>query len=602
MSDRKDTEVTNAAKQEKLKKLEAAERSIDNSFKTGKADRARITRRAQLDAAEAVAMAGIAMEADEVADEAARITVIAERSKDRENIKRARKREREARKQANADHRAATQSARQAYEAIKYSAPNKMGFMRVVQVIFAIHIVLVLLSLVVTSRNTVVYSNANILTWIMCILEGVAFWLFVNRYKVARPFVIGMGVFGLLAPTIYSFATGTFSPFESVLDSVWYIFLILYFTLSKRVRSTLVNDFSEQDGDIDTDEFEINRTGWPFIRNLICYFIVFSVLGHWMEAAMCQLIRLGLVKGEYDPTNTMLWRDWLYPFPMEGMAVVLIAVLLYPLYQWLKKRFADKVWLAYVLSFLANALTCSLIEFTSGIIINADHQLWDYSDMFLNIMGQVCLQNALAFGAAASIITWFVYPMMERYLARIPDDVMNVIAVVIFVIGGILWSLYIIDPPENHSELINYDIDESTELTDAERDLAETKVMVELTREMVRRLEDKIGGSQDMDLSLVQPQLDGIRGNLDVIENTYGLGNLDTDELTLVLNSLEETDLSFSDSDAVSDETEPKEPAAQPESEAAPAAQEAPAPAEAPASEAAPAPAEQQGDAPDQAA
>ena len=126
--------------------------------------------------------------------------------------------------------------------------------------------------------------------------------------------------------------------------------------------------------------------------------------------------------------------------------------------------------------------------------------------------------------------------------------------------------------------------------------------MVELTREMVRRLEDKIGGSQDMDLSLVQPQLDGIRGNLDVIENTYGLGNLDTDELTLVLNSLEETDLSFSDSDAVPDETEPKEPAAQPESEAAPAAQEAPAPAEAPASEAAPAPAEQQGDAPDQAA
>ena len=175
----------------------------------------------------------------------------------------------------DADHRAATQSARQAYEAIKYSAPNKMGFMRVVQVIFAIHIVLVLLSLVVTSRNTVVYSNANILTWIMCILEGVAFWLFVNRYKVARPFVIGMGVFGLLAPTIYTFATDTFSPFESVLDSAWYIFLILYFTLSKRVRSTLVNDFSEQDGDIDTDEFEINRTGWPFIRNLICYFIVF---------------------------------------------------------------------------------------------------------------------------------------------------------------------------------------------------------------------------------------------------------------------------------------------------------------------------------------
>lgn len=89
--------------EDRLKQLDRAEMAIDNSFATGKAERSKITRMAQLDAAEAVAMVGVAMEADEAADEAMRITVIAEQSGDREKARAARKREREARKQANAD-------------------------------------------------------------------------------------------------------------------------------------------------------------------------------------------------------------------------------------------------------------------------------------------------------------------------------------------------------------------------------------------------------------------------------------------------------------------------------------------------------------------
>ena len=64
-------------------------------------------------------------------------------------------------------------------------------------------------------------------------------------------------------------------------------------------------------------------------------------------------------------------------------------------------------------------------------------------------MGQVCLQNTLAFGVAASIITWFVYPMLERALARVPNDIMNIVFIVVAIFGGILWSLYIINPPED---------------------------------------------------------------------------------------------------------------------------------------------------------
>ncbi|MDO4536704.1 MAG: hypothetical protein Q4B54_00960 [Coriobacteriales bacterium] len=433
----------------KLKDLERFENAIDNAYSTGKADRAKITRAAQLDAAEAVALAGVAMEADEAADEAMRLSIVAEGSGNRERIKLARKKAREARRQAHRDHHEATKAAKQAYDAIKFSAPNKMGFMRAVQILFALHIAYVLMSLVMSSRDTIVYNSNTLLSWIMIILEGVAFWFFINRYKIAKPFVIGMAGLAIVVSLISSLVTGTFSIVSMLFNSTFYIFLIIYFSLSKRVEATMVNDLAKRKGDYDKDELVIDRKSWPFIRNLIMYFIIFSVLGHWMEAGMCQFIRLGWVEGEYDPTNTMLWRDWLYPYPMEGAAVVIIALVLYPLKEWLVKKIKNP-FLPYVISFFANALTCSLIEFSMGLVVNADYQLWDYRTNFGNVMGQVCLQNALAFGVAASVIAWFVYPMMERWIARVPRDIMNIVFVVILVIGGILWSLYIVDPPQNH--------------------------------------------------------------------------------------------------------------------------------------------------------
>ena len=59
----------------------------------------------------------------------------------------------------------------------------------------------------------------------------------------------------------------------------------------------------------------------------------------------------------------------------------------------------------------------------------------------------VCLQNALAFGVACSVITWFVYPMLEQWIARIPRDYMNMAFVATLMFGGIIWSLYIVNPP-----------------------------------------------------------------------------------------------------------------------------------------------------------
>ena len=448
---REEPEVATAATPEetefekRLSALDQAERAIDRAYATGRADRAAITHSAQLDAAEAVAMAGIAMEADDAADEARRIRVIAEQGGDRDRIKKARAREREARKQAKADHRAATKSARNAYDAIRFSAPNTLGFMRAVQINFALHIAFTFVYLMLTSRDVISYDVSTILDWVMAILEGIAFWMFMNRYKIARPFVICMAAIGLVVPVIYDLSTGRFNPFVMIINGAVYLFLILYFTFSKRVKATLVNDFADRDAFVE-DEFHIKRWSWPFIRNCIMYFIVFAVAGHWMEMGLCQFIIMGIAEGEYNPADTVLWRDWLYPFPMEGMAVVFIAIFFYPLFKWMLKKFKWRG-TAYIMSFLSSALLCTAIEFTMGMIMNRDLQMWDYTNNLGNFMGQVCLQNTIAFGAAASIITWFVYPALEKAIARVPPDIMNIIFVVVLIFGGILWSLYIIDLP-----------------------------------------------------------------------------------------------------------------------------------------------------------
>ena len=536
----------------RLKALEDAERALDSAYGTGKAERAKITQSAQLDAAQAVAMAGMAMEADERADEAMRLSVIAEKSGDRERMKEARKKEREARNKAKAEHRAATKSAKQAYDAIKFSEPGKMGFMRVVQILFACHIAVYLVWLMLTSRDAMTYDVSSIMDWIAVVLEGVAFWMFINRYKIARPFVMAMAAICFVVPAVFDIATGRFNLIAITTSNAFYIFLFFYFAFSKRVKATLVNDFAKRQGDYEKVDFVVNRRGWPFIRNLIIYFIVFSIVGHWMEMGMCQFIIMGVVQGEYDPSNTMLWRDWLYPFPMEGFAVVAIALVLYPLFEWLKKKFPGKKrWIAYVLSFLSGALLCTAIEFSMGLIVNADYQLWDYRENFCNIAGQVCLQNTMAFGVVAAIITWWVYPMLERWIARVPRDIMNIVAAAIFVFGAIIWSLYLINPPWADDDEMKLELAKQSLADERDALVAEVESMESL-QNMAKDHIEKSKAITDADKTKLLAEVQAIIQQTDTLKTDTRNAELNTADLQTTSESSSSSSSSASQSSSSS--------------------------------------------------
>ena len=325
--------------------------------------------------------------------------------------------------------------------------PSHLGFLRAIQVFFALNIVFTVIGLIFASRNQFSYGFDTLIQWANIIFESVAFYLLVNRVRTAKRWVIGYSLFNIVANTIHTFglyAMGQQDLFITILALIFSVVgdlvVILYFLRSDRVRLLLTNELSY---DADSNTIADMRHGKPFIRNLVLYYCIFSTLGHWMEAGFCYLVSLGLFQGDIDFNNTMLFRDWLYPFPMHGVAVVLVALILWPLKEALARRFNR--WVTLVISFFVNMLFCTAIEFTGGMLFNRNLQLWNYTDIPFNFMGQICLQNAIGFGLAATLIVYVVYPYLELAIARIPPDVMNVVSVGIFAFYAILMALYVID-------------------------------------------------------------------------------------------------------------------------------------------------------------
>ncbi len=205
------------------------------------------------------------------------------------------------------------------------------------------------------------------------------------------------------------------------------LFIVFYFAFSQHAKEVFVEAptlSTQPTHDPNENIFEKPFT-WPWFRNLALYYFIFSILGHWAEIGFCWLIVLGVVMGDYDFSHAQLWDWWLCPYPAEGIAVVLIALVLFPFKEWVLKKTGGHVWLTLIISFLVNMLVCATIDFTTGITANANFELWDYRDLPFNFMGQIVLQNTLVYSVAATFIVWVIYPLMAKWLHRMPQRYAN---------------------------------------------------------------------------------------------------------------------------------------------------------------------------------
>lgn len=119
-----------------------------------------------------------------------------------------------------------------------------LGFMRVIQVLFAINIIAVLVSCATLRSGTYTLGFSEVLDKVNLVFDGVSFWLIMQRSRGARYWIIGFAAFNIAAGTIYNAATGQFNVLDQLGASAFDIVLLLYFLFAKRPRQVLTVEFT----------------------------------------------------------------------------------------------------------------------------------------------------------------------------------------------------------------------------------------------------------------------------------------------------------------------------------------------------------------------
>lgn len=344
------------------------------------------------------------------------------------------------------------------------SDQHHLGFLRVIEVFMVLNVICTIAFLSFTITSSVEIEFGTVLDLINLVFDAITFWLIWKRKKITKWCVIGFCLFNITIGTAYNIGAGEFSLFDQIVLSSNDILLLLYFIFSKRVPLVLNKSFDETTHYDDVDEeSELYRPKtWRFWRNLIIYFCVFSVVGHWMEAGYCLFIKWGILPGTYDP-NSGIWHDWLFPFCVYGVGAVACVLIFFPIKMWLQKKFKH-VFIPLIISFLVNMCVCLAIEFTMGMMLNQHYELWDYRNMFCNFMGQICLQNGIGFGLVATLMTWVVYPLMERGIGRISTDGQRILFIGVVTGFLVLFFLYCINWDGPHDFIMQFAQEEAQEV------------------------------------------------------------------------------------------------------------------------------------------
>lgn len=152
--------------------------------------------------------------------------------------------------------------------------------------------------------------------------------------------------------------------------------------------------------------------------NIVTYFLLFMIysVAGWIMEVTCKsfeakkFINRGFMIGPYCP--------------IYGWGAIFITILL-------KRYISD-----WIVLFFMSMITCGILEYlTSYVMEKLFHaRWWDYSRRKYNINGRICLETLVPFGLLGLTIMYITNPIILNGLHNIPDNILNVIAIVLFVI------------------------------------------------------------------------------------------------------------------------------------------------------------------------
>ena len=183
------------------------------------------------------------------------------------------------------------------------------------------------------------------------------------------------------------------------------------------------------------------------LYKILYIFIISSICGYFIE-----LIWSLVTKGIFINHSAVVIGPFNFAYGICGVALTL---LLY--------KFKDE---SYLKIFLIGFIGGSILEYIMswGMELVLGFTAWDYSDMFLNINGRICLLFSIFWGALGILWIKIIYPEIHRILNKINPKIYKIIIIclTIFLFFDILLTISSVNrareadrgiPPKNSYEI-----------------------------------------------------------------------------------------------------------------------------------------------------
>ena len=151
------------------------------------------------------------------------------------------------------------------------------------------------------------------------------------------------------------------------------------------------------------------------ISKYFLLFVFYSFLGWLMEVTQGyvrhkKFVNRGFLIGPYCP---------IYGYGAISMTLLL-------------KGYANDPIVLFVMAIVI----CSILEYTTSFVMEKLFKIrwWDYSNRKFNINGRICLETMIPFGILGCLMIYFVNPFMFAIIDMIPSNLINIIAVILFII------------------------------------------------------------------------------------------------------------------------------------------------------------------------
>ena len=147
----------------------------------------------------------------------------------------------------------------------------------------------------------------------------------------------------------------------------------------------------------------------------VLLFFLLSLFGWLWE------VGIYLVREKQFVNRGILTGPWL---PIYGAGALFLYLIL--------KRWKKNPLLVFVISLTI----CSVLEYFSGFFLEKmwGVKWWDYSGMFLNLHGRICLMSCLLFGVGGIFLIFFIVPIYTALYNKISEKKRLTAAIILLLI------------------------------------------------------------------------------------------------------------------------------------------------------------------------